>query len=101
MLTSGAMFLHNNMHPHTAARIPAVLEHCNWDLFDHPPYSPDVAPSDYHLFTYLKNCLGSQRFNNNEVFTKGVKILLSSQAAYIHRHTKSYSPRRQVLQFRQ
>jgi hypothetical protein len=52
-------------------------------LFDHPPYSPDLAPSDYHLFTctYLKNWLGSQHFCNNEKMMEGVKTWLSSQAA--------------------
>jgi histone-lysine N-methyltransferase SETMAR len=49
-----------------------MLQHFNWELFDHPPYIPDLAPSHYHLFTYLKNWLESQRFNNNEL-TKGVK----------------------------
>jgi hypothetical protein len=38
----------------------------NWELFDHLPYSPDLAAIDYHLFTYQKNWLGSQIFNNNE-----------------------------------
>jgi histone-lysine N-methyltransferase SETMAR len=52
----------------------------SWELFDYPPYSPDLAPSDYYLFTYLKNRLGSQRFNNNELM-EGVKTWLSSQAA--------------------
>jgi hypothetical protein len=50
-------------------------------LFDHPPYSPDLTPSDHHLFTYLKNWLGSQHFNNNEELMEGVKTWLSSQAA--------------------
>jgi polysaccharide deacetylase 2 family uncharacterized protein YibQ len=49
-------------------------------LFDHPSYSPGLAPSDYHLFTYLKNWLGSQRFNNNELM-EGFKTWLSLQAA--------------------
>jgi hypothetical protein len=49
-------------------------------LLDHPPYSPELAPSDYHLLTYLKNWLGSQCFNNNELM-EGVKTWLSSQAA--------------------
>jgi transposase len=70
------MFLHYNARPHTAARTRALLEHFNWELFDHPPYSPDLAPNDYHLFTYLKNWLRSQRFNNNEKMI-GVKMLLS------------------------
>jgi hypothetical protein len=45
------------------------------------PYSPDLALSDYHLFTYLKKWFGSQRFGNNEELMKDVKIWLSSQAA--------------------
>jgi histone-lysine N-methyltransferase SETMAR len=57
MLTSGVMRLHNNVRPHIAARNRALLERFNWELFDHPPSSPDLASSDYHLFTYLKNWL--------------------------------------------
>jgi hypothetical protein len=56
-----------------------VLEHFNWELFDHLPHSPDLSSSDYHLFTYLKNWLGSQRLNNNEELLEGVKTWLSSQ----------------------
>jgi hypothetical protein len=50
-------------------------------LFDHPPSSPDLASSDYHLFTYLKNWLWSQRFDKNEELMEGVKTRLRSQAA--------------------
>jgi histone-lysine N-methyltransferase SETMAR len=57
MLISGVVFLYDNEHPNTAARTLALMEHCNWELSDHPPYSPDLAQSDYHLFTYLKNWL--------------------------------------------
>jgi histone-lysine N-methyltransferase SETMAR len=66
LLISGVLLLHDNTRPHTEARTRALLEHFNWELFDHPPYSPDLAQSDYHLFTYLKNWLGSQHFNNKE-----------------------------------
>jgi histone-lysine N-methyltransferase SETMAR len=55
MLTFGVVLLHHNACPHTAARTRALLEHFNWELFDHPPYSPDLTPCNYHLFTYLKN----------------------------------------------
>jgi transposase len=81
MLTPGVALLHDNARPHTAARTRALLEHFNWELFDHPPYSPDLAPSDHHLFTYLKNWQRSQRFNSNEELMEGVKTWLSSQAA--------------------
>jgi hypothetical protein len=60
-----------------------LLEHFNWELFNHPPYSPDLAPWDYHLSSYLKNWLRSHHFNNNEELLEGVKTWLSSQAADI------------------
>jgi transposase len=75
------VFLHDNARPHTAACIRALLEHFNWELFDHLHYSPDLAPSDYLLFTYLKNWVGSQHFDNNEELIESVKTWLSSQTA--------------------
>jgi histone-lysine N-methyltransferase SETMAR len=62
MLTSGVVLLHDNAHQHTAAHTGTLLKHFKWELFDHPSYSPDLAPSDYCLFTYLKNWLESQCF---------------------------------------
>jgi transposase len=52
---SGAVLLHDNERLHSTARIQALLEHFNWELFDCLPYSPDLTPNDYYLFTYLKN----------------------------------------------
>jgi histone-lysine N-methyltransferase SETMAR len=80
MLTYCVVLFHDNAHLHTAARTRALLEHFNWELFGHTPYSPDLAPSDY-LFTYLKNWLGSLRFSNDEELMESVKTCLSSQAA--------------------
>ncbi|KAJ4447519.1 hypothetical protein ANN_09526 [Periplaneta americana] len=37
-----------------ARRTAAVLTEFGWELFDHPPYSPDLAPSDFHVFLHLK-----------------------------------------------
>jgi hypothetical protein len=81
MMTSGVVLLHVNAHSHTAARTQALLQHFKLELFDHLPYSPDLVLSDYHLFTYLRNWLGSQHLNNNEELMEGVETWLSSQEA--------------------
>jgi hypothetical protein len=81
MLTYGVVLLHDNVHLHTAARTQALLEHFNWESSDHSPYRPDLTPSDYHLFIYLRNWLGWQYFNNNKELMEGVKSWLSSQVA--------------------
>jgi histone-lysine N-methyltransferase SETMAR len=77
---SASLLLHDNAPPHTAARTRALLENFSWELFDHT-HIPDHAPSDYYLFPYLKDWLGSQRFNNIEDLMEGVKTWLSPQAA--------------------
>jgi len=33
---------------------PKKLAYLGFQCLDHPPYSPDLAPSDYHLFPGLK-----------------------------------------------
>lgn len=81
MLSSGIVFLHDNARPHTARSTVHLIEKFGWDVFDHPPYSPDLAPSDYHLFLLLKQWLQSQRFENDDELMTGVTNWLKSLAA--------------------
>ncbi len=59
-------FLHDNARPHTARITQELLQKFGWTIGTHPPYSPDVAPSDFHLFPALKSHLGGQRFANDD-----------------------------------
>jgi histone-lysine N-methyltransferase SETMAR len=45
---------------------PERIQELQWELLEHPPYSPDLAPSDFHLFGPLNNHLGGKRFANGE-----------------------------------
>ncbi|KAG5318537.1 MOS1T transposase, partial [Pseudoatta argentina] len=56
----------DNARPHVAASTTALLNQFSWDVLTHPPYSPDLAPSDYHLFTKLKESLAGKRFQSDE-----------------------------------
>jgi histone-lysine N-methyltransferase SETMAR len=44
-----------------------------------PPYSPDLAPSDYHLFPGLKKQLKSRHFLSDAVVIAAAEILLDGQ----------------------
>jgi histone-lysine N-methyltransferase SETMAR len=57
LLSKGVALLHDNAHPHTAAHTVETLCHLNFEVLEHPRYSPDLAPSDYHLFGLLKDAL--------------------------------------------
>jgi hypothetical protein len=81
MLTSILKLHYDNAHLHTAVHTQAPLnKHFNLELFDHLPFSPKLSQSNYHQFTYLKNWLRSQHFNNNAKLMKGVRMWLKSQA---------------------
>lgn len=56
--------LHDNARPHVASATRQQLEELAWTTVPHPPYSPDLAPSDYHLFRALKNFLRGQHFSD-------------------------------------
>ncbi|GBM60594.1 hypothetical protein AVEN_83537-1 [Araneus ventricosus] len=49
--------------------------------FSTPPYSPDLAPSDFHLFRHLKHHLGGNHYNDDEDVKTVVTSWLSEQAA--------------------
>jgi hypothetical protein len=79
MLIKSVVLLHDNTRPHTAARTNALINF-NWEIFDHPSYSPELSPSDYHLFTKMV-WLATQRFHTNEELTDGVNNWLHNLAA--------------------
>jgi hypothetical protein len=57
----------------------ATLLKLKWDVVPHPPYSPDLAPSDYHLFGPVKRVLGGKRFRNNDEVIAAVQSWIYEQ----------------------
>lgn len=58
------IFLHDNARPHTANLTKSKLIELGWEVLPHPPYSPDIAPSDFHLFRSLKHWLKGKSFES-------------------------------------
>jgi hypothetical protein len=65
-LARRALLHHDNARPHTARAPQDRIQELQWKLLEHLPYSPDLAPNDFHLFGPLKNHLGSRCFNDDE-----------------------------------
>lgn len=63
-LNHPVVFLHDNARPHVARATKTVLGELGWDVLPHPPYSPDLAPSDFHLFLSLSSALSGVSFND-------------------------------------
>lgn len=56
-LRRGVLFHHDNAPAHWSAFAMAIIQQAGIELVDHPPYSPDLAPSDFYLFPKFKEYL--------------------------------------------
>ena len=59
------LFLHDNAPAHQALATRKKLAYPGFQYLDHPTYSPDLAPSDYHLFPGLKKILKDHHFSSD------------------------------------
>jgi len=78
-LTQGVLLLHDNARPHTTHLTINTILQLNWEVLKHPAYSPDLAPSDFHLFGPLKNALRCRRFAADDGVKEAVHDWLRSQ----------------------
>jgi len=58
-VTKVVLFLHDNVPAHRLLAIQKKLAYLGFQCLDHPPYSPDLATSEYNLFPGLKKQLKS------------------------------------------
>lgn len=62
-------FLHDNARPHIAKLTQKKLLELKWTVLPQPPYSPDIAPTDFHLFRSLQDHLQGRKFDDDEQLT--------------------------------
>ena len=54
------------------------------EVLPHPPYSPDLAPSDYPLFGPMNKMLGGQKFASDTEVQSTAHQLDISQHRFLH-----------------
>ena len=78
LLEPGILFHHDNAPVHTARAVTDVLAGYKWELLEHPRYSPDLAPCDFHLFPKMKEHLRGQRFETEEDIIQATKVAIKN-----------------------
>ncbi|GFX21536.1 mariner Mos1 transposase [Trichonephila clavipes] len=58
------IFLDDNAPSHRAKPTKGIVNALGWEPLAYAAYSPDLAPSDYHLFALLGHALADQRFTS-------------------------------------
>ena len=70
--TSRIFLLHDNARPHTARATIDALGTLKFEVLSHPPYSPYLAPSDFHFFPHLKRELKGTHFTSDDEVKQAV-----------------------------
>ena len=70
---------HYNARPHTSLRNQETITKFGWNVLPHPCYSPDLAPSDFHLLGPLKDALRGTSFEDDESVIRAVRTWLREQ----------------------
>jgi histone-lysine N-methyltransferase SETMAR len=102
LLTRGVLLQHDNARPHTARATVATIQDLHFECLPHPPYSEDLAPSDYHVSGPLKEVMGGKKFRSDikvqqavhewlrrqpqESFSRGIHTLCKRWRACIERN---------------
>ena len=60
------LLVRDNARPHTARATIEALETLKFEVLSHLPYSPDLAPSDFHSFPHLKRDLKGTHFTSDD-----------------------------------
>jgi histone-lysine N-methyltransferase SETMAR len=71
--------MYDNAPAHRALATPKKLAYLGFQFLDHPPYSPDLAPSDYHLFHELKKQLKGRHFSSDTEVIAAAETWLDGQ----------------------
>jgi histone-lysine N-methyltransferase SETMAR len=78
-VTKGVLFLHDNASAHRALATHKKMAYLAFQCLGHPPYSPDLAPSDYHLFPGLKKQSKGRHFSSDAEVIAATETWLDRQ----------------------
>jgi len=78
------ILLQDNARAHTAIMTLRTITDLDWEILSHPAYSPDFAPSDYHLFRSLQHHLTDTHFTYvKDVEKSMVEFINSKQSSFV------------------
>jgi [histone H3]-lysine36 N-dimethyltransferase SETMAR len=70
------------------------IKELGWEVLPHPPYSPDIAPSDYHLFLSLSAFLSGKIYQNLEDVRSDIAAFFSSKPVTFYKKGIESLPQR-------
>jgi histone-lysine N-methyltransferase SETMAR len=88
------ILLHDNATPHVAQLTQRIIEQFGWEVLAHPPWSPDLSPSDYHVFLSLRSYLRDKHYADFDELKPDVTVFLESKPTSFYKHGIELLPAR-------
>jgi len=79
LLSTGVLLQHDNARPHTARSTVDTIQDLSFECLPHPPYSPNLTSSDFHVFGPFKEAIWGKPFRSDEEMQQAVHEWLRSQ----------------------
>ncbi len=79
-IANGWLFHQDNARQHVSKYTMEFMAKKGISMFDHAPYSPDLAPCDFYLFSELKKHLPGTRFSTKQELQTSVQGYLRSMS---------------------
>jgi len=79
LLSTGVLLQHDNARPHTARSTVGTIQDLSFECLPQLPCSPDLTPSDFHVFGPLKEAMGGKSFRSDKEVQQAMHEWLRSQ----------------------
>ncbi|KAK6756292.1 hypothetical protein RB195_014599 [Necator americanus] len=73
--------LYDNARRHIAKKTSQKILELGWDVLSHPPYSPDLALSDYHLLRSLQHHPEEKRYDDHDCLENDFQAFFASKSS--------------------
>ncbi|KAK6765366.1 hypothetical protein RB195_025331 [Necator americanus] len=70
----------DNMRPHITKKTSQKILELGWEVLSHPPYSPNLFPSDYHLFRSLQHHLEEKPYDDRDHLENDLQAFFTSNS---------------------
>ena len=84
LILVGAILQHDNSSAHESHLVSSTIHNSKYKLLHHPPYSPDLIPSDNFLFPVLKDYLKRRHYNDRSLLGSSTHQCLKMTSQWLY-----------------
>ncbi|CAD6999607.1 unnamed protein product [Ceratitis capitata] len=97
----GFVFHQENARPYKSLVTRQKHRELGWEVLMHPPYSPNLAPSDYHLFLSMANAVNDEKLASREACENWLSEFFANRdAAFYERGIMKLASRWQQVELK-